>query len=155
MEFFNEKGFLKILTDSKNIIDFEYCSWNVKIDNLDVNFPWEYEKSSILLEVKEYDKRLFYSFTIDWINVVIISDDSFELKEEILSFFGDIDVLIILWTKQSAKIFENIEARIVIPYWSTKEIFLNTLWQNVMEVKSYKLKWELPDDNTEFVNLEE
>ena len=32
-------------------------------------------------------------------------------------------------------------------------IFLNTLWQNIEEVQTYKQKWELPIDNTEFVNL--
>ena len=96
---------------------------------------------------------LFYSFSVDWNHILFVLTDDFELKEEILSFFGDVDVLIIYWTKKAVKIFENIEARVVIPYWEGKSIFLQTLGQNTEEVSSFKLKWEYSADNTEFVNL--
>jgi molybdopterin biosynthesis enzyme len=43
---------------------------------------------------------LFYSFVIDTKHLVIVSNDEFELKEEILSFFGDVDVLIIVGSKK-------------------------------------------------------
>jgi hypothetical protein len=123
------------------------------LDSFDVTFPWEYEKSWILLEVKEYNDKLFYNFLIDWKHLVIIPDDSFEIKEDILEFFWDVDILIIKWSAASAKIFENIESKIVIPYGEAKDIFLNTLWQNIEEVNVYKQKGELPIDSTEFVNL--
>jgi len=74
---------------------------------------WEYEKSWNLLEVKEYTELLFYKFLIDGKHMCIIYSDSFELKEEIVSFFGDVDILLIIWTKDAVKIFENIEAKVV------------------------------------------
>lgn len=155
MEIFNNKWVIEIVSNSKNKIVFDASTKLVMIDNLDVTYPWEFEKGGILLEVKEYSNNLFYSFTIDSKHLVIISNDSFDLKEEILSFFWDVDVLVIVWSRESAKIFENIEARVVIPYWEWKQTFLTTLWQHSEEVSSYKIKWDLSDDVSEFINLEE
>jgi len=143
-----------IISDSdKKQVSFNIDTKVILLDWYDITFPWEYEKSWILVEVKEYKDNLYYNFLIDKKRLVIISNDSFELKEEILSFFWDVDVLIIVWTKESAKIFENIEAKIVIPYWEWKDLFLNTLWQHPEENKKLKVKWDFSLDSTEFVNL--
>lgn len=155
MEISNNKQLLELISENKNKITFSYDDNTVKIDDLDVNHPWEYEKAGILLEVKEYNNILFFSLTFDSKHTVIIYDDKFELKEEILSFFWDVDVLIIKWSKESAKIFENIEARIVVPFWEWKQTFLTTLGQHIEEVKSFKVKGELSDDSNIFVNLED
>jgi len=153
LEIFYKNDNLSILDSEKKEINFDYKNNKVYLDWFDVTFPGEYEKAWILLEVKEYENNLFYNFLVDWKHLVIIPTSNFELKEEILSFFGDVDILIIKWAKESTKIFENIEAKIVIPYGEWKDLFLNSLWQNIEEVKTYKQKWELPIDSTEFVNL--
>ena len=153
MEIVNKNWIINIISNLKSYIAFDTHSNEVKIDDLPVSFPWEYEKSGILLEVKEYNENLFYSFTIDWLHLVIISNDKFELKEDILSFFWDVDILIMAWTKESIKIYENVEAKVVIPYWEWKHTFLTNLGQNIEEVVSYKVKWELGLETTEFVNL--
>jgi len=74
-------------TKSKNTVSLDTSSLEVKIDDLNVVHPGEYEKSGILLEVKEYNNILFYSFTIEGKHLLIITNDKFDLKEEILSFF--------------------------------------------------------------------
>jgi len=137
----------------KKEISFNIVSKKVILDWFDISYSWEYEKSGILVEVKEYQEELYYNFLIDKKRLVIITKDNFELKEEILSFFGDVDVLVIIGTKESAKVFESIEAKMVIPYGESKDMFLHTLGQNVEEVKSYKVKWDFTLDSTEFVNL--
>jgi hypothetical protein len=139
-------------SDWKNIV-FSPNSKEVFIDDFSVSYPWEYEKSGILFEVKEYNNVLFYRFIVDSKHIAIITSDSFEIKEEILSFFWDIDLLIIIWTKDAIKIFENIEAKVVVPYWESKDIFLNSMWQNSEEINKYKIKAESDLNNTEFVNL--
>ncbi|RAL55878.1 hypothetical protein BLD25_03515 [Candidatus Gracilibacteria bacterium GN02-872] len=154
MEIRKKKNILEIESDSKGIIYFDEETKEVKIGDLIVSYPGEYEKSGILLEVKEYSGELFYSFAVDSKHIFFVLTDNFELKEEIVSFFGDVDVLIIVGTKKSVNIFENIEARVVVPYGETKSIFLQTLGQNREEVSSFKLKGEYSPDNTEFVNLE-
>lgn len=155
MEIRNNKNFLEIELNSKNTIYFNTTSKEVKIDDFSVSYPWEYEKSGILLEVKEYSWELFYSFSAEWNHILFVLADDFELKEEILSFFWDVDILFIYWTKKSAKIFENIEARVVIPFWPEKSLFLQTLWQNPEEVNSFKTKWEFSAETSEFVNFSE
>lgn len=127
---------------------------SVEMEGFDVTYPWEYEKAGILLEVKEYDAKLFYHFVIDGKHVVIVNTETLELKEEIVSFFGDVDILLIHGSKTSAKLFENIEAKVVVPFWEGKDVFLNTLGQHIEEVPVAKIKSEMPLDNTEFYNIE-
>ena len=154
MEIRKKKNILEIESDYKLIIYFDEETKEVKIWDLIVSYPWEYEKSGILLEVKEYSWELFYSFAVDSKHIFFVLTDNFELKEEIVSFFWDVDVLIIVWTKKSVNIFENIEARVVIPYGEGKDLFLQSLGQNISPVSNYKLKSDLSLENTEFVNLE-
>lgn len=143
-----------IITDSdKKTVSFNIENNTTLLDGFDITHSWEYEKAWILVEVKKYKEKLYYNFLIDKKRLVIISNDSFELKEEILSFFWDVDILIIVWTKESAKLFENIEAKLVVPYGEGKDLFLQTLGQKVEEEKSYKVKGEFSLDSTDFVNL--
>jgi len=48
--------------------------------------------------------------------VAYVDVDKIERPEEILSFFGDIDILIILGNKENAKLTENLEAKTIVPY---------------------------------------
>lgn len=148
------KGSELIISDAeKKEISFDVKSKKVVLDGFDISYSWEYEKSWILVEVKKYKEELFYNFLVDKKRLVIISSDNFDLKEEILSFFGDVDVLVIFGSREGAKIFESIEAKIVIPYSEGKDLFLHTLGQNIEEESSYKVKNEFSLDSTEFVNL--
>jgi len=156
IEINNKAGVISVVDSStKSKIVLDTNSLDVFIDDLNVVHAWEFEKSWILLEVRLYNNILFYSFTIDSKHLLIVNNDTFELKEDILSFFWDVDVLIIKWSKESAKIFESIEARVVVPYWEWKSAFLTTLWQHIEEVSSFKVKWDFAIDSTEFVNLSE
>ena len=143
-----------VITDwDKNEISFNTQNNEVILDWFNITHSWEYEKSWILVETKKYNDNFYYNFLIDKKRLVIITQDTFELKEEILSFFGDVDILIIVGSKEAAKVFESIEAKMVIPYGEWKDMFLHTLGQNVEEVNSYKIKNEFNLDSTEFVNL--
>ena len=144
---------LLIQGSNKNTVVFDTVTKDVSIDDFSLSFPGEYEKSEILVETKEYAGALFYHLLLDGKHIVIVTLDTFELKEEILSFFGDVDILLILGTKDAVKAFESIEAKLVIPYGEGKDIFLNTLGQHTEAVESYKIKSDLPIDVTEFVNI--
>lgn len=142
-----------IVTKDKKEIQFSSKNALVTLDGLDVNFPWEFEKSEILLEVKEFEKVLIYKFHIEGYVLVILPAESFEQLDNLIPFFGDVDILIILGTKTSTKLYENIEAKIVVPYGEEKDLFLNSLWQHREEVETYRVKWEIIWEVTEFVNL--
>lgn len=153
IEIFNKNNLVNIKNSDNIIVTLDTETKTVKIGDYLVDFPWEYEKSGILLEVMEYDQKLFYSFLIETKVVLAVFDDNFEMKEEIMSFFWDVDVLLITWTKNSPKLVENIEARVVIPFWEWKDVFLHAISQHKEEVEVFKLKWDMWDENTEFVNL--
>ncbi len=140
-------------SDKKEIL-FNTETRQVLLGDFDASHPGEYEKWGNLLEVKEYTDLLFYKFLVDGKHICIVYSDSFELKEEIVSFFGDVDILIITWSKEAVKIFENIEAKVVIPYGEGKDVFLNTLGQHSEAVKVHKVGSDLDGDRTEFVSLE-
>jgi len=153
IEIFNKDNLVNIKNSDNVIVTLNTQNKEVKIWDYTIDYPGEYEKSGILLEVKEHDNKFFYSFLIEWKVVFILFDDNFEQKEEIMSFFWDIDILLINWTKNATKIIENIEARIIIPFGEWKDVFLNILGQHKEEIESFKLKWEIWNENTEFINL--
>lgn len=141
-------------SDKKEIV-FDIEKWLIMLDGFDVNFPWEYEKWGILLEVKNYKDILFYNFKVDWTHITIIPTDKFDPEEEILKFLDSVEVLIIKWTKDAAKTFDNIETKVVVPYWEMKSWFFTALWQTPEEIDSYKIKSDISWDNTEYINIKE
>jgi len=153
LEIFYDKHNLILQNHTKKHVIFDTKANTVALEDFDVSHPGEYEKFGVLLEVKEYAETLFYKFLIEGKHICIITIDKFELKEEILSFFGDVDILIIVGTKDAVKTFENIEAKVVIPYTEGKDIFLNTLSQHWEEVSKFKSGGEISGDVTEFINL--
>lgn len=153
IEVSNNGQIVKIKNSDNSIIELDTQKNTVTVEWFDVNFPGEYEKAGILTEVKEYEEKLFYSLVTEWKTILIVLHDSFEMKEDIMTFFWDVDILLIIGTKNSPKIVENIEARVVIPFGEWKEVFLNTLGQHKEEIDTFKLKAELWVENTEYVNL--
>jgi hypothetical protein len=65
LELKNNSGTITIIDSNKTEIKFETESNNVYLGNFDVSYPGEYEKSGILLEVKEYNEKLFYHFLVE------------------------------------------------------------------------------------------
>jgi len=153
IELYNKNNILNIKNSDNKIISVDTENKKINIDDFNLDFPGEYEKSWILIEVKEYGQKLFYDLLIEWETLVVIFDENFDMQEEIMSFFWDVDILIIIWNKNSTKIVENIEARVVVPFWEGKDLFLHTLWQNKEEIETFKLKVDMWIENTEFVNL--
>jgi len=153
MENFYKNNKLIIQNTSKKEVIFDITSQDVSIDSFSISKQWEYEKWSILAVVKKYQDSLFYNLNLDWYKVVIITNDTFEFNEEFLSFFWDIDLLILPWSKNSIKIYENLEAKIVLPFWEWKDIFFTSISQHKEEVETHKIKWAILWDVTEFVNL--
>ncbi|NDK08422.1 hypothetical protein EOM39_04205 [Candidatus Gracilibacteria bacterium] len=153
MEIYYKKNNLIIQNSSKKEVVFNIENNDVSIDGFSISNQGEYEKGSILAEVKDYKGILYYNLTIDTQRVVVVTDDSCDLSEEILSFFGDVDLLILPGSKNSVKVYENIEAKMVLPYGEGKDVFFTAISQHKEEVESIKIKGSIQGDVTEFVNL--
>lgn len=144
-----------VTNDEKVAILFNSESKSLSIDGFDLNHPGEYEKGGVLIEVKEYQNSLFYNFVSERKHITFVVTDTFEIKEEILKFLSKIDILFIKGTKESAKIFDNIESKAVVPYGDAKSSFFLALWQNPESQSSLKVKWDLSGDDILYVNLED
>lgn len=153
MEISKENWNLKITTDEKVQIVFNKCSIN--LDWMTIDFPGEYEKSGILVTVKEYSDCNIFDLKIEWKNVAFVDVEKIEKPNEVLDFFWDIDILLILGNKENAKLTEEIDAKMIVPYWDAKDIFLNSLGQNIEAQAKYKFKetdfsWE----TSNYLNIE-
>jgi len=144
---------LLTLKHSDTVITLEKHKKEVAIHDFSLDFPGEYEKSGVLATVDEFEEKLCYHLLVDGKHVALVLWDNFSLTETFLEFLGDIDILVIVGTKQSAKMIENIEAKMIVPFGEETEIFLGILGQHQEAVPSVKIKWELSGDTTEFVHL--
>jgi len=153
IEIFNDWDLLKVKNSDSKLVVIDKVNQTVSIDDFSIDYPGEYEKSWILSEVCQYDEKLFYNVHVEWKLITILFKEVNEINEKLLSFFGDVDVLLTTWTKWMKKIVENIESRVVIPFWEAKDLLLNDLWQHKEEINNFKLKNEMWVENTEYVNL--
>lgn len=153
LEIYNEQNTLKIKNSDWKIIQANSETKSVNIDWFEIDYPGEYEKSGILSEVFEFDEKLFYAIHTEQKLIMVIFEEVAEIKPELLEFFGDVDVLAVVWSKNMNKLVENIETRVVIPFGEGKDILLNVLGQHKEEIPVFKLKNDFWDENTEYVNL--
>lgn len=150
MELTKKWNAIIISGDKKEIV---FDNEKVSVDWLDISFPWEYEKSSIMAHVIEKDEKLLYELRFDDKKIAYINQDYLEITEELVDFFWDIDILVIKGSKNSIKTFENLEAKYVVPFGEQKDIFFSTLWQHPEEASSTKIKWDIGENEVIFVNL--
>lgn len=152
LEIKKNDNIISVINSDKIEISFDIESKKILLDSLDISFPWEYEKGWVLAWVKQIWDNLFYSFKTENQIVVILPVDTFDINEENLSFLSWADVTIIKWSQAWVKTFENIESRIVVPYWEEKHKFLAQEWDHSEEVSSFKVKAEILDQ-VQIVNL--
>ncbi len=123
---------LSIALDPKDNIKADIELFSSIIDGNDmslskiVSWPGEYEINGIpLVSIKaEGTDKLIYRFTIDDLNVVILTGVSESLNDEILEKLGSVNVLLLpikgteneLSAKKAHSIFEDIEPAVVIPF---------------------------------------
>lgn len=87
-------------------------------------------------------------------DVAYIGTDALEITEEIADFFRDVDLLVFKGNKNAVKLFENLEARLVVPYGEEKSSFFAALGQNLEPVSKYKTREiDFEGEATGFVHL--
>lgn len=154
IELKNNSNILEVKSSFPQIVYFDYENANVKMGEYEIDSPGEYEKSWILCEVFEKDEKLFYRFIIEEKVIAwVLYDNISEIQEEVIGFLWDVDILLIIGSKASAKFIENIEARVVVPLSEGKEVFFNQLWQKKEEMTVFKLRQDMGEEQIEFVNL--
>ncbi|EKE26217.1 MAG: hypothetical protein ACD_4C00377G0001 [uncultured bacterium (gcode 4)] len=151
MEIFAKNDNIYVTSDKKEV---EFTDTKVIIDWFTIDFPGEYEKSGFMAHVIETQWKLLFQLRIEDKNIAYVPYDELEVTEEVWDIFWSINILIIKWSKNSIKIYENLEVQYVVPYWEAKDVFFSTLWQHPEAVKSYKIKELANENEIVFINVE-
>ncbi len=102
----------------------------------------------------EVEGTPLFVLRIEGKNIAYISTNTLEITEKVIDFFGNIDILILPGDKNATKIFENLEARMVVPYGEESPIFLSSLGQNIEIMEKYKTKEsDFETESTIFVRV--
>ncbi len=141
-----------ITSDKKEIV---FQSPNVIVlDGLVIDFFGEYEKSGFLATFHEVDGKNLFTLRVEGKNIAYVPTDTLEITEKVVDFLGNIDILILPGDKNATKIFENLEARMVIPYGEEAPLFLSSLGQNIEMVDKFKTKeTDFESEATVFVRV--
>lgn len=151
MEILNRNDQIVIISEKKEV---SFQPTSVTIDGMVIDFPGEYEKSGFLLTHHELQGKPLFTLRIEGKNIAYIPTDTLEITEDVVDFFGNIDLLILPGDKAATKIFENLETRVVLPYGSEKVLFLSSLGQNIEPVEKYKTKEsDFESDTAVFLNI--
>lgn len=119
-----------------------------------IDFPGEYERSGVLVEAIEQQGGLVFHLKTEGIKIAYFDHEKFEPTKELVGFLGDVDVLVLRGSKESAKSAEEIDARVVIPYGTGAQSFLAALGQNLEAMPKYKLKEaDMAGEVTKYVAL--
>jgi hypothetical protein len=151
MELYEKDGRIGITSEKREIL---LGDGFVEIEGMKIDFPGEYEKSGILVHVADHPSGLLFSLRMEDRDVAYVETDVLEITEEIADFFRDVDLLVLKGTKNAVKLFENLEARLVVPYGEEKDAFLAALGQNVEPTAKYKTREiDFEGEVTGFVRL--
>lgn len=152
MDIISRNNQIVITSDKKEII-FEGPT-SIVLDGLIIDFFGEYEKSGFLATFHEVEGKNLFTLRVEGKNIAFVPTDTLEITEKVVNFLGNIDILILPGDKNTTKIFENIEARMVVPYGEETPLFLSSLGQNIEMVDKYKTKEsDFEGESTVFVRL--
>lgn len=152
MEFSFEKWILSFVYEKAAVVFAE----PIRIDGYDIDYPWEYEKSGIIAEVRDYGDVQVTRFTAGDKTILFLPDTIESMTSQMTQFAGDVDILIVPGRKELQKIIESIDARVVIPYGPTKSALFGVFGQNLEPESKKVLKaGDYDDEHTLFVHLAE
>ena len=143
---------LPVITSEKKILSFMTDS--ISVDGMKIDFPGEYEKSGFGIQVTEVGS-LVYELQIEGKTVAFLPSTITEGDETLAGAFHDIDLLLVHSSKESVKLVELLEPRMVVPYGENIDALLLPLGQGSLEsVDKYKTKEvDFEGENVVFVKL--
>lgn len=142
-----------VITSEKKEIIFNTPK-SIILDTMLIDFPGEYEKSGVLVTHHEIQGVSLFTLRVEGKNVAYVPTDTLEITETVVDFLGNIDILILPGDKSATKIFENLEARMVIPYGEETPLFLSSLGQNIEMVEKHRTKEiDFESESTVFVRV--
>lgn len=122
------------------------------VDGYVMDFPGEYERKGVFVEVRESDSHLLYVLTIEGKTVIYLPADTTAESLEALRDLNDKDMVIFPANESLWKVIETWEATIIAPYGPKAGEFLTKLGQTVEVATSIKAS-DFESEATRFVTL--
>ena len=126
----------------------------VGIDEYVMDFPGEYERRGVFVEVREVSKGLLFILTIEGKTVIYIPEDTAAESLEILRDLNNKDMVIFPVSETLWKTIETWEASVVVPYGTKVANFLTKLGQTTEATDTANVKAsDFESEVTRFVAL--
>lgn len=129
----------------------------IMIDDYEIDFPGEYEKSGIIAEVHEFGENLTVTrLTVGDRTVLFLPETIESMTSDMTEFAGNVDILLVPGKKELQKVIETIDARVVVPYGAGKSALFGAFGQSVEPQAKRSLKAaDFDDEKTIFVDISE
>ena len=151
MEFSLNNTTVSVLSEKK-VISLDPT--HITLDNLVIDCPGEYEKSGILMYVRQHDGIMYAYFRVEGYWLGFISSVPQEIPADILDFFGQLDILVAPFAKSEQKFIEQIEPKMLVSFAESSSDLVQILGNELNTDGSYKLKaQDITSDKTSFVRL--
>ncbi len=146
----NQNGNVVISSEKKEITLNDN---QITVDGMVIDFPGEYEKSGILIQVKEENEKLYFTLQVEGKIIAFVPHAEWEIHDELINFFWKASILITLADKVNTKLVEVLEPLLIVPYGEGKDVFLSSLGQSAEPTDRYKVKELDLDGAAVYVNL--
>ncbi len=137
MEFFYKNNIVSIESDKKTI---NFLPDSVEVDSLTIDMAGEYEKGGFLAYAHEHNGFRIYQLRVEGYRVGYIPALLTELSSEEMSFFGDLDILIVPVNPSSHALIEKLEPRLIVIFGDSAYDFGVKIGNTESPVQKYKLK---------------
>lgn len=152
MEFTVQDNTIHIVSHKKHIV---LDSENVLLDEMKIDCAWEYEKSGFLLYVRKWEQEYIFHFRIEGYWIGYIPAHLTEIDSEKLSFLGQLDILLMPAGKDSQKVIEQIDPKMIITYGEKSGEVPALFGESYEPVQKYKLKsWDISAEKTTCITLD-
>lgn len=124
------------------------------IDGYVMDFPGEFERQGVFVEIRESGSNLLYIVTIEWKTLIYLPDGTSAESLELLRDLNNKDMVIFPASESLWKTVETWEASVVVPFGAKAADFLAKLGQTIEKTDSASVKSsDFESEVTRFIAL--
>ncbi len=126
----------------------------VLLNDYVIDFPGEYERNLIFVEVREYQNSMIYILTIDGKTLIYLPTTTTVESLETLRDINNKDMVIFPANETLWKTLETWEVSVAVPYGAHTSEFLTKLWQALEVTPIVAIKsTDFEAEKTRFITL--
>ena len=127
---------------------------SIVIDDYIMDFPGEFERRGVFVEIRESGSNLLYIVTVEWKTLIYLPDGTSAESLESLRDLNNKDMVIFPVSETLWKTIETWEASVVVPYGTKVANFLTKLGQTTEATDTANVKAsDFESEVTRFVAL--